>query len=100
MVDVRSADEVAASGKIASKRWLNIPFKEGELEQALKLTNEEFEQKYTAKKPTSDGSDVVFNCGSGNRSSRALALALDMGYQKARHYKGGLKQWKADAGQG
>lgn len=96
VIDVRNPDEVAASGKIQSKRWLNVPYKNGELESALQLPDDEFEKRYGGKKPKSNGTDVVFNCGSGNRSSRAVAVALSLGYPQARHYSGGLKQWKSD----
>lgn len=96
VIDVRNSDEIAASGKIQSKRWMNVPYKNEELEAALQLPEDEFEKRYGGKKPLEDGADVVFNCGSGKRSSRAVAVALTLGYPNARHYAGGLKQWKLD----
>jgi rhodanese-related sulfurtransferase len=40
---------------------------------------------------------IVFQCGSGLRSAKALAAALDAGLDCAGHVVGGIKAWK-DAG--
>lgn len=53
----------------------------GELEQALKMPEGQFKQKYHAAKP-SKNDRVVFSCRSGNRSEKALKLAVSLGYPR------------------
>ena len=38
--------------------------------------------------------DVVFYCQTGGRSSRALDLAHDAGFTRAKHLSGGYAQWQ------
>lgn len=90
VIDVRNPEEVA-TGKIESKRWLNIPI--AEFTEAMNMSQKDFKDKYGEDKPD-DGSGIVTNCGSGNRSSRALKMALEMGMNKAKHLPGGYKLWK------
>ncbi|XP_076807710.1 thiosulfate sulfurtransferase/rhodanese-like domain-containing protein 3 [Clavelina lepadiformis] len=61
VIDVRNPDEVARSGKIDAKRWINIPFPE--VESALAKTPEDFKAKYTVGKPSNNGQEIVFHCG-------------------------------------
>jgi sulfur-carrier protein adenylyltransferase/sulfurtransferase len=38
--------------------------------------------------------DIVFYCQSGGRSSRALDIARDAGFARAKHLRGGFSAWK------
>ncbi len=38
---------------------------------------------------------VILVCASGMRSSRAVAIAKKLGYEKAQSLEGGMKAWRA-----
>lgn len=44
--------------------------------------------------PDTGETKIVFHCGSGMRSAKALAAANDAGLSVAGHLTGGLKAWK------
>ena len=78
VVDVCEAEEFAAGHVVGSR---NIPL--GELE---------------AKLPGSvknKATPLVLVCKSGARSSRAVAIARRLGYEKAESLHGGLAAWKS-----
>ena len=93
VVDVRSADEIASAGRIASNKWLNIPLTE--LGDALKMSPEEFKEKYVLAKPDTAGNDFVFHCAHGRRGAKATALAISLGYTNSVNLTGGQSVWKA-----
>jgi rhodanese-related sulfurtransferase len=45
--------------------------------------------------PVSEGRMVVFQCGTGMRSAKAVAACRNAGLAIDSHLKGGLKAWKA-----
>ncbi|XP_075920304.1 thiosulfate:glutathione sulfurtransferase-like isoform X2 [Petromyzon marinus] len=91
LFDVRSPEEVA-KGKISTSA-INIPV--SELESALSLPVADFSLKYGVPKPEPSDSDVVFHCGVGVRSQRALDTATRLGYTRVRHFPGGYNEWKS-----
>ncbi|XP_068438215.1 thiosulfate:glutathione sulfurtransferase isoform X2 [Clinocottus analis] len=88
LFDVRNPDEYLA-GRIPEA--VNIPL--GILEESLKLSPEHFRQRFEAKAPGNDDDNIVFHCRSGKRSSKALGVARQLGFSRARHYKGGYSEW-------
>lgn len=90
LIDVREPHELKETGELPGS--INIPLKD--VSNALgQLSDSEFEKKYNATKPGPD-TPVVFSCRSGGRSLKALETALDLGYTKAKHYKGGFMDWE------
>ena len=64
---------------------------------ALKMDHETFRGTYGVVKPDKSTENVVLYCRSGARSSRALAVAHDLGYTKFRNYKGSWLEWSQSA---
>lgn len=52
-----------------------------ELTNELGLSSEKFKKKYSIVKPTLE-TQLVFSCRSGNRSQKALDMAIKLGYSK------------------
>lgn len=77
VVDVREADEFAASHIAAAK---NLPL--GQLEDKL----------VAAVKNKS--LPLILVCATGTRANKALAIAKKLGYAQAEVLSGGLKAWK------
>ncbi|XP_067107542.1 thiosulfate:glutathione sulfurtransferase isoform X1 [Osmerus mordax] len=88
LFDVRNPDEYLA-GRIPDS--VNIPL--GDLEESLKLSPEHFKQTFEVPAPLKDADNIVFHCKSGNRSGKALDIAYNLGFTRARHYKGGYSEW-------
>ncbi|GJQ81678.1 putative heat shock protein [Trypoxylus dichotomus] len=89
LVDVREPKELQETGIIPCA--INIPL--GTLENAFKdLTPEEFQAKYQREKPKTD-TPLVFSCRSGNRSAKALNIAVGLGYTNTKNYVGGWNDW-------
>nr|XP_043891196.1 thiosulfate:glutathione sulfurtransferase isoform X1 [Solea senegalensis] len=88
LFDVRSPAEFE-DGHIPTA--VNIPL--DNLEGSLKLSPEEFEQMFEVKAPGKSDTNIVFQCKSGNRSAKALDIACLLGFNRARHYKGGYIEW-------
>ncbi|XP_032359890.1 thiosulfate:glutathione sulfurtransferase [Etheostoma spectabile] len=93
LFDVRNPDEYQA-GRIPDA--VNIPL--GNLEESLKLSPERFHQTFEVKAPGKDDDNIVFQCKSGNRSAKALDIARQLGFSRARHYKGGYSEWAEKEG--
>ncbi|XP_028289293.1 thiosulfate:glutathione sulfurtransferase [Parambassis ranga] len=93
LFDVRNPDEYQA-GRIPQA--VNIPL--GTLEESLKLTPERFQQKFDMKAPKKNDDNIVFHCRSGNRSAKALGIAHQLGFSRARHYAGGYAEWAEHEG--
>ncbi|XP_056155668.1 thiosulfate:glutathione sulfurtransferase [Lampris incognitus] len=93
LFDVRNPDEFQA-GRIPDS--VNIPL--GDLEESLKLSPEKFELVFQVKPPEEEDENVVFHCQRGNRSAAALHIARQLGFSRARHYKGGYSEWAAREG--
>uniref|UniRef100_A0A182XZ05 Rhodanese domain-containing protein n=1 Tax=Anopheles stephensi TaxID=30069 RepID=A0A182XZ05_ANOST len=93
LVDVRNPDELAETGKIPTS--INIPLPQ--LEDGLKLTDEEFKAKFGRDKPGTS-TEVIFHCKMGGRAQKATDLAASLGFTNARNYKGSWTEWAAKQG--
>uniref|UniRef100_A0A3Q0T131 Si:ch211-161h7.8 n=1 Tax=Amphilophus citrinellus TaxID=61819 RepID=A0A3Q0T131_AMPCI len=93
LFDVRSPEEYQ-DGRIPQA--VNLPL--DNLEESLKLSPEYFEQRFEVKAPGKDDDNVVFHCRSGIRSAAALGIAHQLGFSKARHFKGGYSEWVEQGG--
>ncbi|EDV23410.1 uncharacterized protein TRIADDRAFT_58010 [Trichoplax adhaerens] len=89
LFDVRTPEEIAKYGKIAHS--VNVPVHE--IRDALQMSAEAFQDKYSVAKPTMDSQHLIFHCQSGKRSRMALDAALQLGYSNARHYRQGFLGW-------
>ncbi|XP_058457050.1 uncharacterized protein LOC131434400 [Malaya genurostris] len=89
LVDVRGVEEVAETGQIPTS--VNIPLPN--LEQALKLSDDEFKSKFGRSKPQSD-TEIIFHCKLGGRAQKAADTAIGLGYKNARNYKGSWTEWE------
>uniref|UniRef100_A0A3B3BK68 Thiosulfate:glutathione sulfurtransferase-like n=1 Tax=Oryzias melastigma TaxID=30732 RepID=A0A3B3BK68_ORYME len=93
LFDVRDPDE-HQEGRIPQA--VNLPL--GVLEESLQLPPDHFEQRFKVKAPEKEDGNIVFHCRSGKRSFKALGIAHQLGFHKARHYKGGYSQWVEQEG--
>ncbi|XP_049803943.1 rhodanese domain-containing protein CG4456-like [Schistocerca nitens] len=90
LIDVREPQELKEAGELPES--VNLPLKD--VSKALgELSDSEFQKKYNATKPGLDA-PLVFSCRAGGRSLKALQTALELGYTKAKHYKGGFMDWE------
>ncbi|XP_058828563.1 uncharacterized protein LOC131688372 [Topomyia yanbarensis] len=84
----RGADELAETGTIPTS--IHIPL--ANVEQALKLSEDEFKAKYGRGKPQPD-TEIIFHCKLGGRAQKATDVAVDLGFKNARNYKGSWTEW-------
>jgi rhodanese-related sulfurtransferase len=77
LIDVREPWELETFGSFPDA--VNIPL--GEVHDALQMTEEDFQSKYSRGKPSADDKIVMY-CMGGIRSRRALNSALSLGYNK------------------
>ena len=89
LIDVREQSEVD-EGKVPAKRYANISVKI--IEPALKLSSEEFQNKFGVSKPDLN-ERLVFMCRSGVRSTFALRAAQANGFKNSKHFLGGWLEW-------
>jgi rhodanese-related sulfurtransferase len=78
VVDVSNAEEFAAGHIVGSK---NIPLADIEVKLAAAVKNKSL--------------PLVLVCQTGSRSGKALAIAKNLGYEKAQSLAGGLAAWKS-----
>ncbi|XP_069036382.1 thiosulfate:glutathione sulfurtransferase-like isoform X1 [Lepisosteus oculatus] len=88
LVDVRTQEEVD-KGKIPGS--IHIPV--GAVERELALDPAAFQDKYGVQKPPPDAPQLVFHCQMGRRGATATETARALGFEKARNYAGGYKEW-------
>ncbi|KAL2077558.1 hypothetical protein ACEWY4_027062 [Coilia grayii] len=93
LVDVRSKEEVDR-GCIPGS--IHIPLDKVETDMALDASA--FQQKFGVPKPPLDTPDLIFHCQMGRRGAAATEKARGLGFQKARNYTGGYKEWSEKAG--
>lgn len=62
------------------------------LEEALKLSDAEFKEKFGRDKPKVD-EEVVFHCKMGGRAGKAADTAITLGYKNVKNYKGSFNDW-------
>lgn len=92
LLDVRGLAEIQKDGKIANS--IHIPV--SEMKDALKLSNEEFENRFKAKKPSTTDK-IVCHCHAGKRAVMATEIAAELGY-KASSYTGSFQDWVSKGG--
>jgi rhodanese-related sulfurtransferase len=79
LVDLRTPNELSATGKIATAQHINI--NDADFETQINQLNKE--------KPT-----IVY-CASGKRSQKALEMMSNMGFKTVYDYAGGMNDWTA-----
>ncbi|XP_031443135.1 thiosulfate:glutathione sulfurtransferase-like [Clupea harengus] len=93
LVDVRSKEEVDR-GHIQGS--IHIPL--DQVESSMSLDASAFQEKFGVPKPLLDSPDLVFHCQLGRRGAVATEKARGLGFQKARNYTGGYKEWSEKEG--
>uniref|UniRef100_A0A3Q0QV37 Thiosulfate sulfurtransferase like domain containing 3 n=1 Tax=Amphilophus citrinellus TaxID=61819 RepID=A0A3Q0QV37_AMPCI len=88
VIDVREPWELREYGFIPGS--INIPL--GQVNTALQLGPEEFNEKYGGELPQQTD-NIVFTCLAGIRSKTALDTAVTLGYKDVQHYPGGWQDW-------
>lgn len=91
LLDVRNPNELEETGKIGDA--INVPL--GEIVEAFKLSDAEFQAKYAAPLPPKDVEDMVVYCRSGVRAANACAELIELGYLKVNRYPGSWLEWSA-----
>jgi len=91
IVDVREPFEVS-QGRVNSKKYVNVPI--GQVFQSMRLSDDEFLQKYGAPRPDKDSGEIVAMCLGGVRSTWAMQTFHHFGFSKTRHYPGGWSEWR------
>ena len=79
LIDLRTPNELSATGKIATAQHINI--NDADFETQINQLNKE--------KPT-----IVY-CASGKRSQKALEIMANMGFKTVYDYAGGMNDWTA-----
>lgn len=87
IVDLREAEELAATGRIPGA--VHVP--RGMLEFRADPSSPYHQE------PLDPSRRVILHCASGGRSALAAAALQDMGYSNVAHLDGGFTAWK-DAG--
>jgi len=82
LIDLRTEGEVESGGIIESDVQTNIP-----IEQFLARKNEW---------PADKDAEIILYCGTGHRSTIAMAIMWQYGYTNVRSMKGGLNEWKQE----
>ncbi|XP_050737343.1 thiosulfate sulfurtransferase/rhodanese-like domain-containing protein 3 [Eriocheir sinensis] len=93
VLDVRNRDEVEKFGQIPGSHSLPL----GEMEDALQMDDDDFQDKYGFPKPTSD-QKLVTSCMKGGRARKAAETLASSGIE-ARVYPGSFVDWKAQGGE-
>ncbi|TNN57693.1 Thiosulfate sulfurtransferase/rhodanese-like domain-containing protein 3 [Liparis tanakae] len=88
VIDVREPWELREFGLIPGS--INVPL--GQVNTALQLGPEEFNEKYGGEMPQ-QADNIVFTCLAGVRSKTALDMATSLGYKDVQNYLGGWKDW-------
>ncbi|KAF7648824.1 hypothetical protein LDENG_00151260 [Lucifuga dentata] len=88
VIDVREPWELREYGFIPGS--INVPL--GQVNTALQLDPEEFEEKFGGEMPQQTD-NIVFTCLAGIRSKTALDEAASLGYKDVQHYPGGWQDW-------
>ncbi|KAK9513337.1 hypothetical protein VZT92_026878 [Zoarces viviparus] len=88
VIDVREPWELREYGFIPGS--INVPL--GQVNTALQLGPDEFNEKYGGEMPQQTD-NVVFTCLAGVRSKTALNAAASLGYKDVQHYLGGWQDW-------
>ncbi|KAG7464532.1 hypothetical protein MATL_G00166670 [Megalops atlanticus] len=93
VIDVRTKGEVD-QGKIPGSIHMPVDT----VESDLTLDPAAFEAKFGVPKPPLDSPELVFHCQMGRRGEMATEKARSLGFQKARNFAGGYKEWSEKEG--
>ncbi|XP_060645285.1 rhodanese domain-containing protein CG4456 [Drosophila nasuta] len=93
LIDVRNKSELEETGTLPAS--INIPMPD--LENALNLSDADFESSYGRAKPSTDAV-VIFSCKAGGRAARAANLAKTLGFTNAKPYPGSWTEWAQKEG--
>lgn len=66
----------------------------GTLEETLKLSEAEFKERFGRDKPTDDTA-IIFSCKLGGRATKAAEIAIALGFENSRIFKGSWTEWAA-----
>lgn len=66
----------------------------GTLEETLKLSDDEFKARFDRDKPTND-TEIIFSCKLGGRAAKAAEVAISLGFEKSKVFKGSWTEWAA-----
>jgi len=88
LLDVRSAYEAERTGLILG----SYLFPCDEVYYGLTTHANKFEQRFAFTLPQKHD-EIVFYCDHGKRAQIACAMAHHLGYVKATHYPGGIREW-------
>lgn len=66
----------------------------GTLEETLKLSESEFKGRFGRDKPTDDTA-IIFSCKLGGRATKAAEIAIALGFENSRVFKGSWTEWAA-----
>eukprot|EP00092_Neocalanus_flemingeri_P007587 GFUD01008189.1.p1 GENE.GFUD01008189.1~~GFUD01008189.1.p1 ORF type:complete len:117 (+),score=34.81 GFUD01008189.1:65-415(+) len=94
LIDVRNPSEVSEHGKIPGS--YNIPLTE--VEEAFKLSSQEFEKKYGFHLPEKEANNIVTHCMKGGRAGKAQGVLTSLGYTSVHVYTGSFTDWKQNGG--
>ncbi|XP_066954464.1 rhodanese domain-containing protein CG4456-like isoform X1 [Macrobrachium rosenbergii] len=92
IIDVRNPGEIEHEGHIPGAHNVPLP----ELDDALKMSDDDFNSKYGFDKPK-DGDSLVVHCQKGSRARRAGDKMANAG-MSVRVYPGSFDDWKAKGG--
>jgi len=87
LVDVRNKEELE-NGMIPTANNVPLP----EIENALDLSPDEFQEKYNFPKFEKDD-NLIFYCRTGGRSQMATSIVLSKGFTKCKNYAGSVWEW-------
>lgn len=93
LIDVREPDELTKDGKIPNS--INIPL--GEIAEAFKLNEMDFQKKYGISKPR-ESEEFVISCRSGKRATNAIHKLSPHGYKNTLVYIGSFNDWAQNGG--
>ncbi|HEY2202893.1 MAG TPA: rhodanese-like domain-containing protein [Pseudonocardia sp.] len=83
LVDIREAEELAASGRIPGSVHVPRGMLEFRADSASPYHQEPFEPSRR----------IILHCASGGRSALAAAALQDMGFSRVAHLEGGFTGW-------
>ncbi|CAC5413200.1 unnamed protein product [Mytilus coruscus] len=89
LIDVRDAYELDKFGRF-HQNAINVPL--DQLAEAFNMSPEHFKVLYGYDLPELED-NIVFVCRSSERSSSAVEMTIEYGYENAKHFPGGLSEW-------
>lgn len=69
-------------------------FTVGTLEETLKLSDEEFKTRFDRDKPSNE-TEIIFSCKLGGRAAKAAEVAIALGFENSKVFKGSWTEWAA-----